>query len=73
MSMPFYVAPEQIMKDRADCARKGIARGKALIAIQYSGGIAIVAENPSNTLRKSARSTTALRLQVSESTTNSIS
>ena len=52
MSMPFYVAPEQIMKDRADYARKGIARGKALIAIQYSDGIAIVAENPSNTLRK---------------------
>ncbi|MEI6743414.1 MAG: proteasome subunit alpha, partial [bacterium] len=52
MSMPFYVAPEQIMKDRADYARKGIARGKALIAIQYSAGIAIVAENPSNTLRK---------------------
>ena len=52
MSMPFYVAPEQIMKDRADYARKGIARGKALIAIQYSAGIAIIAENPSNTLRK---------------------
>lgn len=52
MSMPFYVAPEQIMKDRADYARKGIARGRALVAIQYDAGIAIVAENPSNTLRK---------------------
>ena len=50
--MPFYVAPEQIMKDRADYARKGIARGRALVAIQYDAGIAIVAENPSNTLRK---------------------
>jgi len=52
MSMPFYVAPEQMMKDRADYARKGIARGRALVALQYNDGIAIVAENPSNTLRK---------------------
>src|SRR3979409_1411932 len=52
MSMPFYVAPEQVMKDRADYARKGIARGRALIGIRYEGGILIVAENPSNTLRK---------------------
>ena len=52
MSMPYYVAPEQIMKDRADYARKGIARGRALVAIQYDAGIAIIAENPSNTLRK---------------------
>lgn len=52
MNMPFYVAPEQVMKDRADYARKGIARGRALVAIQYDAGIAIVAENPSNTLRK---------------------
>ena len=52
MSMPFYVAPEQVMKDRADYARKGIARGRALIGIRYVDGILIVAENPSNTLRK---------------------
>ncbi|MBI4936183.1 MAG: proteasome subunit alpha [Actinobacteria bacterium] len=52
MSMPFYVAPEQIMKDRADYARKGIARGRALVAVRYIDGIALVAENPSNTLRK---------------------
>ena len=32
MSMPFYVAPEQVMKDRADYARKGIARGRSLVA-----------------------------------------
>jgi proteasome alpha subunit len=50
--MPFYVAPEQVMKDRADYARKGIARGRALVALVYDDGIAIVAENPSNTLRK---------------------
>jgi len=52
MTMPFYVAPEQVMKDRADYARKGIARGRALVAVRYHDGIAIVAENPSNTLRK---------------------
>ncbi len=54
MNMPYYVAPEQMMKDRADFARKGIARGKSLVALQYSEGIAIIAENPSNTLRKSS-------------------
>ena len=52
MSMPFYVAPEQMMKDRADFARKGIARGRALVAIRYTEGIVIVAENASETLRK---------------------
>jgi proteasome alpha subunit len=52
MSMPFYVAPEQVMKDRADYARKGIARGRAMVAVRYVDGIALVAENPSNTLRK---------------------
>src|SRR3954452_8635099 len=50
--MPFYVAPEQVMKDRADYARKGIARGRALVAMRYVDGIAIVAENSSETLRK---------------------
>ena len=45
MTMPFYVAPEQVMKDRADYARKGIARGRALVAVRYLDGIAIVAEN----------------------------
>ena len=52
MSMMPYVSPEQVMKDRADYARKGIARGRSLCAVAYNDGIAIVAENPSNTLRK---------------------
>ena len=52
MSMQFYVAPEQMMKDRADFARKGIARGRAMVALRYADGIALVAENPSSTLRK---------------------
>ena len=52
MNMPFYVAPEQMMKDRADFARKGIARGRALVAVRYTDGIVVVAENSSQTLRK---------------------
>ena len=52
MSMPFYVAPEQVMKDRADYARKGIAKGRSLCAISYDDGILFAAENTSNTLRK---------------------
>lgn len=52
MSQPFYVAPEQVMKDRADYARKGIARGRSLIASTYAEGVVICAENTSNTLRK---------------------
>ena len=52
MSMPFYVAPEQVMKDRADYARKGIARGRALVALICDEGILICAENPSSSLRK---------------------
>jgi proteasome alpha subunit len=52
MTMPFYVSPEQVMKDRADYARKGIARGRSLVAISATEGIVIVAENPSRTLYK---------------------
>ena len=52
MTMPFYVAPEQVMKDRAEYAQKGIARGRALVALGYDGGILMVAENPSRTLHK---------------------
>jgi proteasome alpha subunit len=52
MSMPFYVAPEQAVKDKADYARKGIARGRSLCAVVCAEGILICAENPSNTLHK---------------------
>jgi len=52
MTMPFYVAPEQMMKDRADYARKGIARGRALVACTSDEGIVLCAENPSRMLRK---------------------
>jgi len=52
MSMPFYVSPEQFMKDRADYARKGIARGRSLVALECEPGVLIVADNPSRTLNK---------------------
>lgn len=52
MALPFYVSPEQLMKDKSDYARKGIARGKSVIALVYSDGILFVAENPSATLHK---------------------
>ena len=52
MSMPFYVAPEQVMKDRADYARKGIARGRSVVGVGYDDGIAFASENPSRALHK---------------------
>jgi proteasome alpha subunit len=52
MSMPFYVSPEQLMKDRADFARKGIGRGRSLVVVQYAEGIVFVSENLSQALHK---------------------
>ncbi len=52
MPLPYYVSPEQIMKDKAEYARKGIARGRAIVAIEYSDGVLLVAENPSTLLHK---------------------
>jgi len=54
MSMPFYVSPEQQMRDRADYARKGIAKGRSAVAMQYADGILFVAENRSPALHKIA-------------------
>lgn len=52
MSMPFYVSPEQLMKDRADFARKGISRGRSMVAVQYADGILLASENVSQALHK---------------------
>jgi proteasome alpha subunit len=52
MAMPYYVSPEQMMKDKADYARKGIARGKSVIVLEYADGIMFIAENRSATLHK---------------------
>ena len=52
MSMPIYVPPEQLVRDRAEYARKGIARGKSIAAVQFDKGALVLAENPSGTLHK---------------------
>lgn len=52
MTFPYYASAEQIMRDRSELARKGIARGRSVIALTYADGVLFVAENPSNTLRK---------------------
>ena len=52
MSMPFYVSPEQVMKDKSDYARKGIARGRSVATLAYADGILFIGENPSNALHK---------------------
>lgn len=52
MSTPYYVSPEQLMKDRADFARKGISRGRSVVAVQYADGVLFVSENPSQALHK---------------------
>ena len=73
MSMSFYVAPEQMMKDRADYARKGIARGRALVAVAYDDGVASSPRTRPTTSARSARSTTASPSPVSAATTSSTS
>jgi proteasome alpha subunit len=52
MSMSYYVTPEQMIRDRAEFAQKGIARGRSLIAAVYQAGVVVVAENPSVSLNK---------------------
>ena len=52
MSMPFYVSPAQAMRDKAEYARQGIARGRSCVTLQYAGGILLVAPNPSRALHK---------------------
>ena len=51
MTFP-YVPPEQQVRDKAEFARKGIARGRSIIAVDYSGGVLLLAENPSTALHK---------------------
>ncbi len=52
MPLPYYVSPEQMMKDKAEYARKGISRGRSIVALEYRDGILLVAENPSSLLHK---------------------
>ncbi len=52
MTMPYYVPQEQQARDKADFARKGIARGRSVVAVNYADGAVFVADNPSATLNK---------------------
>jgi proteasome alpha subunit len=52
VSMPFYMSPEQVMRDKSEYARSRIARGRSCVALQYTGGILMVAPNPSRALHK---------------------
>jgi proteasome alpha subunit len=52
MPLPYYVSPEQMMKDKAEYARKGISRGRSIVSLEYRDGILLVAENPSTLLHK---------------------
>jgi len=50
--LPYYVSPEQMMKDKAEYARKGISRGRSIVTLEFADGILLVAENPSTLLHK---------------------
>src|ERR671930_107563 len=52
MAMPFYVSPDQVMQDKAEYARKGIAKGRSIVALEYAEGLLLMAENPSASLNK---------------------
>jgi proteasome alpha subunit len=52
MAMPFYVSPDQMMQDKAEFARKGIAKGRSIVAMEYVHGMLLTAENPSASLSK---------------------
>ena len=52
MAFPYYVSPEQMMQDKAEYAKKGIAKGRSIIAMEYQDGILMVADNPSTSLNK---------------------
>ncbi|MHA7663341.1 proteasome subunit alpha [Mycolicibacterium sp. HS_4_1] len=52
MSFPYFISPEQAMRERSELARKGIARGRSVVVLAYEGGVLFVAENPSRSLQK---------------------
>jgi len=52
VTMPFYASPEQLMRERSEIARKGIARGRSVVVLSYVDGVLFVAENHSSTLHK---------------------
>jgi proteasome alpha subunit len=52
MSFPYFISPEQAMRERSELARKGIARGRSVVVLAYADGVLFVAENPSRSLQK---------------------
>jgi proteasome alpha subunit len=52
VTFPYFISPEQAMRERSELARKGIARGRSVLALAYAGGVVFVAENPSRSLQK---------------------
>ena len=52
MTLPIYASPEQLMRERGELARKGIAKGRSVVVLKFTGGVLFVAENPSATLHK---------------------
>jgi len=52
VSFPYFISPEQAMRERSELARKGISRGRSVVVLAYSGGVLFVAENPSRSLQK---------------------
>jgi proteasome alpha subunit len=52
MTYPLYVPPEQIIKDRADFARRGARRGRPAVVISVDDGVLLAARNSSRALRK---------------------
>ena len=52
MPLPYYVSPEQMMQDKAEYAKKGIAKGRSLIVMEYADGVLLTADNPSASLHK---------------------
>jgi proteasome alpha subunit len=52
VSFPYFISPEQAMRERSELARKGIARGRSVVALAYADGVLFVAENPSRSLQK---------------------
>ena len=71
MPMPYYVSPEQMMQDKAEYARKGIAKGRSIIAMEYVDGILLTADNPSASLHKVSEIYDNMRLRERASTASS--
>ncbi|MFI5303886.1 MAG: proteasome subunit alpha [Nitrospiria bacterium] len=52
MPVPYYVSPEQLMQDKAEYAKKGIAKGRSIVVLEFDEGVLFVADNPSSSLNK---------------------